>query len=170
MQNKGPIEKKDNKRPMERQDKEVSNFEERILNIRRTSTKRAGGASYHFSALAVVGDRNGKIGVALAKSKENIVAIRKAIEKAKRQSFDIPLTDKGSIPFEVRSKHGASKLFMKPAPLGAGIIAGSGVRQILELAGIKNVSSKIIGSTNQINIAYATVEALKELASKKKEK
>ena len=155
-------------RPMEKQEKEIGAFEEKILNIRRTSTKRAGGSSYHFSALAVVGDKNGKVGVALAKSKENIVAIRKAVNRAKKNVFAIPITENGSIPFEVQSKHSASKLYMRPAPLGAGLIAGSGVRQILELAGIKNVSSKIIGSTNHVNIAYATVAALKEIARKGK--
>ena len=141
----------------------VQTLEERILNVRRVSTKRAGGAAYHFSVLAIVGDRNGKIGIGVAKSKENMVAMRKAVNRAKRNVFSIPLTDKGSIAFEVSSKYGASKLFMKPAPLGAGIIAGGSVRQILELVGIKNISAKIIGSTNKINNAYATNIALKRL-------
>jgi len=140
--------------------------EERILAIRRVATKRTGGASYHFSALAVVGDRAGNIGVAVAKSKENIVATNKAKNKAKKLSFTIPITSKGSIPHEVSSKFGASRLYMRPAPLGAGIIAGGSVRQILELAGIKNISAKIIGSTNKINNAYATVDALKKLSKK----
>lgn len=137
--------------------------EERILEVRRVATKRTGGASYHFSALAVVGDRSGKVGVAVAKSKENLVAINKAKNKAKRNFFDVVITKNGSVPHEINAKYGATKLYIKPAPLGAGIIAGGSVRQILELAGIKNVSAKIIGSTNKINNAYATVVALKKL-------
>ena len=151
-------------RPMEQQSEErVQQFEEKVLNVRRVSTKRHGGSAYHFSALAVVGDRSGKVGIGIAKSKENMVAMKKAINRAKRDVFDVPITTNGSIPHEVTSKHGASKLFMKPAPDGAGIIAGSSVRQIFELAGIRNISAKVIGSTNQINNAYATVDALKKL-------
>lgn len=152
--------------PKDLNEEKIPSMEERILNIRRVSTKRAGGAAYHFSALAVVGDRNGKIGIGVAKSKENMVAMRKAVNRAKRNVFAVPLTDAGSIAFEVTAKYGASKLFMKPAPLGAGIIAGGSVRQILELVGIKNVSAKIFGSTNKINNAYATDIALKKLDRK----
>ncbi len=146
----------------------IPTLEERILNVRRVSTKRVGGAAYHFSALAVVGDRNGKIGIGIAKSKENMVAMKKAVNRAKRGLFVVPITDKGSIAFEVSSKYGATKLLMRPAPLGAGIIAGGSVRQILELAGIKNISAKIIGSTNKINNAYATRIALEKLIRNKR--
>lgn len=138
-------------------------IEDRVLKIRRVSTKRAGGSSFHFSALTASGDHAGNVGVAIAKSKENVNAIRKSKDKARRQMINVEITKDGSIPHEVYIKNGASKLFLKPAPLGAGIIAGGSVRQILELAGIKNVSAKIIGTNNQISNAYTLIDALKSL-------
>jgi len=140
-----------------------ASFEERVLKIRRVSAKRSGGSSVHFSALSAAGDHSGKIGVAVAKSKENINAIKKSKEKAKRSMFEVCITEEGSIPHEVKAKKGAAILYMRPAPLGSGIIAGGCVRQILELAGYKNVSAKVIGSSNQINNAYVTVVALKKI-------
>lgn len=142
-------------------------IEDRVLQIRRVSTKRAGGSSFHFSALSASGDHDGKIGVAIAKSKENLTAIKKSKDKARRTMIEIPITKNGSIPHEVYIKNGAAVLFMKPAPLGAGIIAGGSVRQVMELAGIKNVSVKIMGTNNQISNAYTTIKALKLLKSKK---
>ena len=138
-------------------------FEEEIVVIRRVAAKRTGGPNIRFSVLAAVGDKNGTIGLALAKAKENIVAIRKAKEKARKSVFKVKLNKDGSIPHEVKAKYGASKIFMKPAPLGAGIIAGSSVRQILELAGYKNISAKILDGSNKITNAYAVMEALKQL-------
>ncbi len=144
-------------------------LEEEIVAIRRVATKRPGGAKMRFSVLAAVGDKNGTIGMALAKAKENVLAIRKAKERAKKELLSVIITDKGSIPHEVSAKYGASKVLLKPAPLGAGIIAGSSVRQILELAGYKNISAKIIDGSNQINNAYAALTALKKLRNIKKD-
>lgn len=142
---------------------EITKIEEEILHIRRVSTKRVGGSSFHFSALSVAGDRKGNVGVAIAKAKENLTAITKSKEKARKSMISVPVTESGTIPHEIYVKKGAAKIFLKPAPLGAGIIAGGSVRQILELAGITNVSAKIIGSNNQINNAYALMEALGSL-------
>lgn len=141
-------------------------IEDRVLQIRRVSTKRAGGSSFHFSVLSASGDHDGRISVAIAKSKENLTAIKKSKDKARRTMIEVPITKNGSIPHEVHIKNGASVLFMKPAPLGAGIIAGGSVRQVMELAGIKNVSVKIIGTNNQISNAYTTIKALKLLKTK----
>ncbi len=142
---------------------EETGIEERLLKVRRVSTKRAGGSSFHFSVLAVAGDHNGNVGVAIAKSKENTLAIQKAKDKARKEMFNVPITESGSIPHEVYIKDGSSVLYLKPAPEGAGIIAGGSLRHILELAGYKNVSAKIIGTNNQINNSYALVKALKSL-------
>lgn len=141
-------------------------IEDRVLQIRRVSTKRAGGSSFHFSVLSASGDHDGKVGVAIAKSKENLTAIKKSKDKARRTMVKIPITKNGSIPHEIYIKSGAAILFMKPAPLGAGIIAGGSVRQVMELAGIRNVSVKIVGTNNQISNAYTTIRALKLLKSK----
>ena len=141
-------------------------FEEEIVMMRRVAAKRAGGPNLRFSVLAVVGDKNGTIGIAIAKAKENVVAIRKAKEKARRSTIKVKLSASGSIPHEVRAKFGASKILMKPAPLGAGLIAGSSVRQILELAGYKNISAKILDGSNKITNAYAVMEALKKFIEK----
>lgn len=148
---------------------EDASISDEIIKIRRVSTKRAGGSSFHFSVLVVAGDYNGKVGVAIAKSKENVKAIAKAKEKARQSMVAVPITDAKSISHEVYIKRGAAKLYLKPAPLGAGIIAGGSVRQILELAGIQNISAKIIGTRNRINNAYALMEAFEKLMTKNKE-
>ncbi len=143
--------------------KAESPYREEILKVRRVSTKRAGGSKFHYSVLCAVGDENGKVGIALAKSAENIKAIAKAKSKAKRNVVSINLTKDGSIPHELIVKRGASKILLRPAPLGTGVIAGGSVRTILELAGIKNISAKVIGTSNQIINAYALVVGLQSL-------
>lgn len=151
---------------MEKEETKHATIEDRVLQIRRVSTKRAGGSSFHFSALSASGDHSGKIGVAIAKSKENLTAIKKSKDKARRTMIEVPITKNGSIPHELYIKNGAAIIFMKPAPLGAGIIAGGTVRQVLELAGIKNISVKIMGTNNQISNAYTIIKALKLIKAK----
>jgi small subunit ribosomal protein S5 len=146
----------------------IGAFADEVLAVRRVSAKRVGGSKFHFSVLSVVGDRSGQIGVAVAKSKENANAIQKSKDKAKRNLFRIPLTDTRSIPHEVYMKDGPAVLYLRPAPLGSGIIAGGVLRTILEYAGINNVSVKVIGTDNAINNAYALVSALKQLRPTKK--
>ena len=151
---------------MDKEETKHAMIEDRVLQIRRVSTKRAGGSSFHFSALSASGDHAGKIGVAIAKSKENLTAIKKSKDKARRTMTEIPVTKNGSIPHELYIKNGAAIIFMKPAPLGAGIIAGGSVRQVLELAGIKNISVKIMGTNNQVSNAYTIIKALKMIKAK----
>lgn len=144
-------------------------YREEILNVRRVSTKRAGGSKFHYSVLCAVGDEKGKLGLALAKSVENVKAIAKAKLKAKQNMITINLTKEGTIPHELVIKDGASKMLLRPAPLGSGLIAGGSVRTILEVAGVKNISAKVIGTNNQVMNAYALFKGLQSLNKVKKE-
>ena len=141
------------------------NFEEKILLIRRVSKKTTGGNYISFSALAAVGDHQGKVGVGLARGLEVPTAIKKAIRLARKSLITVPLYNE-TIPHEVNVKYKSSLILLKPAPLGVGLKLGSVVRVILGLAGVKNASGKIIRSNNQISNAYATIEALKLLKVK----
>lgn len=143
-------------------------LEERILLIRRVSKKTTGGSYITFSALVAVGDGKGKIGIGLGRSLEIPPAIKKAILYAKKHMFNIPLY-KTTIPHEVVIKYKAAKILLKPAPEGTGLKVGSITRPILELAGIKNASGKILRSRNQIVNTYAVLNALKKLRPRKKQ-
>lgn len=125
-----------------------------------------------FSALMVVGDRKGKVGVGLAKAKDVRTAIRKSIEAAKRKMIVVPLTGT-TIPYSVHEKFSAAKILLKPAPPGSGIIAGGPMRVVLEAAGIRDAVGKILGTKNKISNVYATLKALEQVTSiaemKKKE-
>lgn len=140
-------------------------FEERIVYINRISKTVKGGRKLRFSALVVIGDGKGRYGFANAKANEVPDAIKKAIEAAKKNIKVLPII-KGSIPHEIIGKFGACKVFLKPAPEGTGIIAGGPVRAILELAGVKNVYSKVYGSRAAINIVRATDNGLQNLQSR----
>lgn len=145
---------------------EVTSYEEQLIQVRRVAKVTKGGKRLKFRALVVVGDGNGKVGVGLGKASEVPDAIRKAVNRAKKDSIEIPL--KGTtIPHEVWGKWGAAKVFLKPAVPGTGIIAGGPVRAILQKAGVKDVLSKSFGSNNQVNVAFATIEALKSLITYK---
>lgn len=145
---------------------EVTSYEEQLIQVRRVAKVTQGGKRLKFRALVVVGDGNGKVGVGLGKASEVPDAIRKAVNRAKKDSVEIPL--KGTtIPHEVWGKWGAAKVFLKPAVPGTGIIAGGPVRAILQKAGIRDVLSKSFGSNNQVNVAFATMEALKNLITYK---
>jgi len=137
-------------------------FEEKIIEIKRVSKKTKGGNKIAFSVLAVVGNRDGRIGISLGKAGDTASAIAKATSRAKRKMFTVPVV-KGTIPHEVWAKFSACEVFIKPAPTGAGIIAGGAVRKVLEVAGIKNISSKMLGSSNKLNNVYAVIKALKSL-------
>lgn len=141
---------------------EDKKYEERVLLIRRVTKKTTGGNYVTFSALVVVGDGRGKVGVGIGRSLEVPPAIQKAITAAKRNMITVPIF-KSSIPHEVELKYKASKIVLMPAPEGTGLKVGSVARSILELAGVKNASAKIIRSRNQIVNTYAVIEALKKL-------
>ena len=138
-------------------------FEETIVRVNRVSKKTKGGNKIGFSVLMVVGDRKGKVGVGLGKAADVSLAIKKGVSLAKKHAISVPIV-KGTIPFEFYVKLGAAKVMLKPAPVGSGVIAGGAVRSVVSLAGIQNISSKVLGTDNQASNVYATIEALKRLS------
>lgn len=138
-------------------------FEEQIVQVNRVSKKTKGGNKIGFSVLMVVGDKKGKVGVGLGKAADVSLAIKKGVALAKKHSIHVPIVN-GTIPFEFNIKLGAAKIMLKPAPRGSGVIAGGAVRSVVSLAGIENISSKVLGTDNQASNVYATIEALKRLA------
>ncbi|MFC1483403.1 30S ribosomal protein S5 [Candidatus Margulisiibacteriota bacterium] len=139
---------------------------ERVVQIRRVTKVVKGGKNLSFRALVVVGDGKGKVGVALGKSKEVPKAIRKGIEVAKKSQISV-LRDGTTIPHEIHGRFGASRVFIKPAPPGTGVIAGGIVRIVLEAAGIKDVVAKSLGSKNPVNVSRATLDGLDRLLQEK---
>jgi small subunit ribosomal protein S5 len=138
-------------------------FIEQIVKISRVSKKTKGGNKVGFSALAVVGDGKGKVGVGLGKAPDVSSAVRKGIAIAKKHMVAVPLIE-GTIPTRVDVKVGAARVMLKPAPRGSGIIAGGAVRSVVAAAGITNISSKVLGSNNQAGNVNATLEALRQLS------
>ena len=145
--------------------REASEFEERVVFINRVSKTVKGGRRMSLVALVVVGDGKGNVGLGMGKSAEVPLAISKASLDAKKHMFHVPVTETGTIPHEVEGHFGAGKIIIKPAIEGTGVIAGGAVRPLFELAGIKNVLSKSLGTDNGLNIIKAAAEGLKELSS-----
>ncbi len=141
-------------------------FSEEVLLIRRVSKKTPGGSTINFSALVVIGDRKGQVGIGLGRGLEVPQAIRKAIRRAKKEMFTIPLINE-TIPHDIKVKYKSANIILKPAPKGAGLKVGSVVRSILSVAGVRNASGKILRSRNQITNAYGVVKGLKMLQAKK---
>lgn len=138
-------------------------FEEEIVQVNRVSKKTKGGNKIGFSVLTVVGNKNGKVGVGLGKAPDVSSAIKKGVSLARKHAIEIPIVN-GTIPFGFNIKLGAAKIMLKPAPPGSGVIAGGAVRSVVSLAGIKNISSKVLGTKNQASNVYATIEALRRLS------
>jgi len=147
---------------LERIDPNALDLTEKVIAVKRVSKTRKGGRDSSFSALVAVGDGKGHVGVGLGKAKEVVDAIRKAIEDGKKNLITVPIVET-SIPHQVLGTSGAGKVLMKPASPGTGVIAGGAVRSILELAGVRDVLTKSLGSSNAMNMAQATLTGLKSL-------
>jgi len=140
-----------------------SGYEETVVEIKRISKKTKGGNAVHFSALVVVGDKKGKVGVGLSKAPDVSSAIRKSFSHAKRKMITVPVRGT-TIPYSVEEKFSAAKVLLKPAPAGSGIIAGGPMRIVLEAAGIRDAVGKFKGTTNKASNVYATLKALETIA------
>jgi small subunit ribosomal protein S5 len=140
-------------------------FEEEIVQVNRVSKKTKGGNKIGFSVLTVVGNKNGKVGVGLGKAPDVSSAIKKGVSLGRKHAIEVPIIN-GTIPFGFNIKLGAAKIMLKPAPPGSGVIAGGAVRSVVSLAGIKNISSKVLGTKNQASNVYATIEALRRLSQR----
>lgn len=154
--------KKKFKKNFKKKDERRDDFEQRILDLARVTRVMAGGKRMRFRATVAVGDKKGKVGIGMGKGTDVAIAVNKGVNEAKKNLIEVQ-TVNDTIPHEVYKKLGASKLLFKPAKRGKGVVAGGIVRVILELAGIKNISSKILGTNNKVNNAKCTIEALKEL-------
>ena len=149
-------------RPQDNKSIEEKQYDERVVHIDRVARVVKGGRRFRFRALVVVGDHKGKVGIGIAKGADVTSAVAKAVDSAKKNFLTFKFY-KGTFPHESQAKVGGSNILLKPAAPGTGLIAGGVVRTVLEVAGVSNALSKSLGSSNKINTAYATIEALKEM-------
>ena len=138
-------------------------LEDNVVTIKRVTKVVKGGRNMRFTALVVVGDKNGHVGVGLGKATEIPEAIRKGKEDAIKKLVEVPIDENGSVPHDLTGKFGSASVLIKRAPEGTGIIAGGPVRSVVELAGIKNIRTKSLGSNNKTNVVLATIEGLLSL-------
>ena len=157
---KQPQGKRD-RRPRNRQ-RQPKLYEEDVISIGRVTKVTKGGRHFRFSAVVVVGDKKGKVGLGTGKANEVPDAIKKAVQNATKNIVNVSIVDERTIPHEAIGREGASRVMLKPAAKGTGVKAGGPVRSVLEMAGIKDILSKSLGSNTKINMAYATLNALKQ--------
>ena len=150
-------------------DEKRDEFDQVVLDLARVTRVMAGGKRMRFRACIAIGDKKGRVGVGIAKGADVQLAIAKAVNDAKKNLIKVEMTDTGTVPHEVRLKNHSAQLLIKPAPSGTGIIAGSVVRQIFELAGISDIVGKIMGTGNNVNNSKAVIKALSSLRKPKKE-
>lgn len=144
--------------------KEKPEFDQKLLDVARTARMVAGGRRFSFRAVVIIGNKKGKTGVGVAKGADVSIAVDKAVRQAKKCLISIPLTEDKSIPYQVQAKYSAAQVLLKPAAKGRGIIAGGTIRVICLLAGVENITAKILGRTNnKLNNARATIKALEKL-------
>ena len=158
--------KQENRKPRSNKKFDRSNtpkklLEEKVIDIKRVTKVVKGGRQFRFAATVVVGNRKGKVGLGTGKAKEMPDAVKKATQAASKRLINVSLIDNRTIPHEVVVKEGATKVMLKPAKEGTGVKAGGPVRDVLELAGIKDIVSKSLGSSTKVNMARATINALK---------
>lgn len=148
-----------------RSPREKSEYDQKVVEVKRVTRVVAGGKRMRFRALVVIGNKKGKVGLGLKKGMDVQNSVNKAIAQAKKNLITLPLVEE-TIPHEIKAKYKASKLVMKPAKKGSGVIAGGAVRSVMDLAGIKNISCKMIGSGNKVNNVKAVFVAFKNLKSR----
>lgn len=165
-QNRARTERPDRRGRRPEMPAEEKLFDERVIHVNRVARVVKGGRRFRFQALVVVGDRKNKVGIGVSKGADVQAAVTKATDVAKKNMVTINLY-KGTLPHEAQAKVGGADILVKPAAPGTGLIAGGVVRTVLEVAGVQNVLSKSLGSTNKINTAYATVAALEQLEPRK---
>ena len=153
------------RKPNNRGDRPVREFDQKVVEVKRVTRVTGGGKRMRFRALIVIGDHKGKVGIGLRKGVDVAEAVNKAVNEAKKNMITLPLVN-DTIPHEIKLKYKSSKIIMLPARPGTGVIAGGAVRSVLDMAGVKNVISKMLGSNNKVNNVRATFEAFKSMRSK----
>ncbi len=153
------------RKPNNRGDRPVREFDQKVVEVKRVTRVTGGGKRMRFRALIVIGDHKGRVGIGLRKGVDVAEAVNKAVNEAKKNMITLPLVN-DTIPHEIKLKYKSSLIIMLPARPGTGVIAGGAVRSVLDMAGVKNVISKMLGSNNKVNNVRATFEAFKQMRSK----